>query len=116
MKVKAKTIILKAKADEVTVKAIRAEKRVNLKIKTLKIIFIIKESYKRCASTKIKKAKVIKNLVNMLFAKRLCNIRANKKTFFVLFQTRAMRFKSRCYENCYKLILLQIILIIINTR
>ena len=38
--------------------------------------FIIKKSYKRCASTEIKITKLIKSFVYIFFVKRLCNIYA----------------------------------------
>ena len=62
----------------------RARGRINSKINIFTIIFIIREFYKRYERNeimKIKRAKVIKSFINMLFAKRLLTFMRIKKRF-----------------------------------
>ena len=64
----------------------KTKRRVNSKIRTSTIIFTIKKVYKKRASTRKRRMRIIKNLVNMLFIKRLCNIYIYKKTYCNLFK------------------------------
>ena len=75
--------ITKMKINEIKTKIIKAKRRVNSKIQISTIIFTIKEFCEKCASTRKRKMRIIKNLVNMFFIKRLCNIRAYKNRFLI---------------------------------
>ena len=61
-----------------------AEKGVNSEIRISIIIFIMKESFAKRVSTRERVFKIIKNFVNMLLIKRLCDIYVCEKTFFNL--------------------------------
>ena len=67
-------------------RAIKTKRRINSKIKILIIIFTMRKSHERRASTRKRKVKIIKNLVNMFLIIRLYNIYTYKKTFFNLFK------------------------------
>ena len=70
---------------KVEIKA-KTKRKINSKIRISIIIFIIKKSLTKRASTRKRKIEIIKSFINMFFIKRLYDIRAYKKTFFDLFK------------------------------
>ena len=64
----------------------KTKKDVNSRIRISIIIFIMKESFAKRASTQKRMFEIIKNFINMLFIKRLCDVYVYKKTFFNLFK------------------------------
>ena len=72
---------VKARTTNVKTKIIKIKRRINSRIRTFTIIFTMKRPREKRASTRKRKVKIIKSLINMLFVKRLYNIYAYKKTF-----------------------------------
>ena len=81
---KAIKIIRIEKANKTIEIKARIKKNVNSEIRTSIIIFIMKRFFVKCASTRKRMFEIIKNFVNMLFVKRLCDVCACEKTFFDL--------------------------------
>ena len=95
-----KTITTKANEITKAIKAIKIEKanetikaktktkkekkNVNLRIRILIIIFTMKKPFAKRASTRKRVFEIIKNFINILFIKRLCDIYMCEKTFFNL--------------------------------
>ena len=78
---------IKMKINKIKTKITKIKKRVNSRIRISIIIFTIKKPREKRASTRKRKIEMVKNLVNMFFIKRLCNIRAYKKTSFDLLKS-----------------------------
>ena len=78
-----KAIKIKKINETIETKA-KIKKNVNPRIRIPIIIFIMKRSLAKRASIRKRVFEVIKSFINMLFVKRLCDVRAYKKTSFNL--------------------------------
>ena len=77
-------VIKVEKTNEAIKTKMKTKKNVNLRIRILIIIFTMKKPFAKRASTRKRVFEIIKNFINILFIKRLCDIYMCEKTFFNL--------------------------------
>ena len=78
-----KVIKVEKAGEAVEIKA-EIKRGVSSRIRISIIIFIMRRSFAKRASTRKRVFEIIKSFINMLFVKRLCDVYACEKTFFDL--------------------------------